>query len=152
MALALALLSLLMMTALLLPLLSMSSSEVQIAANLTAAAQARQCAEAGLEYALSEMNVPGGAPFLSSTIDVNGNVVCSFVVTPATVSPTEVALTSTSILATAISFFTLGVMHSRTESDASYDAKLDAIRAEVRSELGRTQRAMAWRAASAPAR
>jgi len=85
MALALALLSLLMMTALLLPLLSMSSSEVQIAANLTAAAQARQCAEAGLEYALSEMNVPGGAPFLSSTIDANGNVVCSFVVTPATV-------------------------------------------------------------------
>jgi len=101
MALALALLSLLMMTGLLLPLLSMSSSEVQIAANLTAAAQARQCAEAGLEYALSEMNVPGGAPFpISSTIDVNGNVVCSFVVTPATVSPTEVALTSTSTLAT----------------------------------------------------
>jgi septal ring-binding cell division protein DamX len=100
MALALALLSLLMMTALLLPLLSMSSSEVQIAANLTAAAQARQCAEAGLEYALSEMNVPGGAPFLSSTIQVNGNVVCTFLVTPATVSPTEVALTSTSTLAT----------------------------------------------------
>jgi septal ring-binding cell division protein DamX len=95
MALALALLSLLMMTALLLPLLSMSSSEVQIAANLTAAAQARQCAEAGLEYALSE-NVPPGV--ISSTIDVNGNVVCSFVVTPATVSPTEVALTSTSTL------------------------------------------------------
>src|SRR5881296_259041 len=96
MALALALLSLLMMTALLLPLLSMSSSEVQIAANLTAASQARQCAEAGLEYALSEMNVPGGAPFVSSTIEVNGNVVCSFVVTPATVSATEVALTSSS--------------------------------------------------------
>ena len=53
------------------------------------------------------------------------------------------AVFSTSILATAISFFTLGVMHSRTESDASYDAKLDAIRAEVRSELGRTQRAAA---------
>lgn len=95
MALALALLSLLMMTALLLPLLSMSSSEVQIAANLTAAAQARQCAEAGLEYALSE-NVPGGP--LSSTIDVNGNVVCTFLVTSATVSSTEVALTSTSTL------------------------------------------------------
>jgi hypothetical protein len=40
----------------------MSSSEVQIAANLTAAAQARQCAEAGLEYALSEMNVPEERP------------------------------------------------------------------------------------------
>ena len=38
--------------------------------------------------------------FIGSTIDVNGNVVCSFIVTPATVSPTEVALTSTSILAT----------------------------------------------------
>ena len=47
---------------------------------------------------------------------------------------------STSILATAVSFFTLGVVHSRrTEAGASYDAKLDAIRAEVRSELGRTR-------------
>jgi hypothetical protein len=48
---------------------------------------------------------------------------------------------STSILATAISCFTLGVVHSRTETDATYDAKIDAIRAEVRSELGRTRRA-----------
>jgi trypsin-like peptidase len=49
---------------------------------------------------------------------------------------------STSILATAVSFFTLGVVHSRnTEAGASYDAKLDAIRAEVRTELGRTGRA-----------
>jgi len=48
---------------------------------------------------------------------------------------------STSVVATAISFFTLGVMHSRRASeDASYDAKLDAIRAEVRSELGKTER------------
>jgi hypothetical protein len=53
------------------------------------------------------------------------------------------AVFSTSILATAVSFFTLGVVHSRTESDASYDAKIDAIRAEVRSELGRTHRAEA---------
>src|SRR5918995_3038205 len=45
---------------------------------------------------------------------------------------------STSILATAVSFFTLGVVHSRSE-DASYDAKLEAIRAEVRIELGRTR-------------
>jgi hypothetical protein len=50
------------------------------------------------------------------------------------------AVFSTSILATAISFFTLGVVHSRSDADASYDAKLDAIRAEVRSELGRTRR------------
>jgi hypothetical protein len=47
---------------------------------------------------------------------------------------------SSSILATAVSFFTLGVVHSRqTEAGASYDAKLDAIRAEVRTELGRTR-------------
>jgi hypothetical protein len=50
---------------------------------------------------------------------------------------------STSLLATAVSFFTLGVIHSRSEAVASYDAKLDAIRAEVRSELGRTRRAEA---------
>jgi hypothetical protein len=46
---------------------------------------------------------------------------------------------STSLLATAILFFTLGSVHSwRTDaaSRASYDAKLDAIRDEVRSELG----------------
>ena len=47
----------------------------------------------------------------------------------------------TSTLATAVSFFTLGVMHSRrTEAGASYDAKLDAIRDEVRSGLGKMQR------------
>jgi hypothetical protein len=44
---------------------------------------------------------------------------------------------STSIVATAVSFFTLGVVHSRrTEAGASYDAKLDAIRAEI----GRSRR------------
>lgn len=54
---------------------------------------------------------------------------------------TRRAVFSTSIVATAISFFTLGVMHSRRASDdASYDAKLDAIRAEVRSELGKSER------------
>jgi hypothetical protein len=51
---------------------------------------------------------------------------------------------STSILATAVSFFTLGVVHSRrTEASASYDAKLDAIRAEVRTELDRKRPAEA---------
>jgi Trypsin-like peptidase domain len=44
------------------------------------------------------------------------------------------------MLATAVSFFRLGVMHSRIETDATYDAKLDAIRAEVRSEIGRSRR------------
>jgi Trypsin-like peptidase domain len=47
---------------------------------------------------------------------------------------------STCILATAVSFFTLGVVHSRrTDADASYDAKLEAIR----DEIGKTQRAEA---------
>jgi len=44
---------------------------------------------------------------------------------------------STSIVATAVSFFTLGVVHSRrADADASYDAQLDAIR----DEIGKTQR------------
>src|SRR6185312_12383588 len=45
--------------------------------------------------------------------------------------------------ATAISFFTLGVIHSRRADLASraiYDAKLDALQAEVRSELGDSRR------------
>src|SRR5712692_7399491 len=47
----------------------------------------------------------------------------------------------TSTFATAVSFFTLGVIQSRrTEARASYDAKLDAIRDEVRSGLGNIQR------------
>ena len=49
----------------------------------------------------------------------------------------------TSILATAVSCFTLGLIHAR-RTDAldanAYDAKIDAIRAEVRSELGRGRR------------
>ena len=51
---------------------------------------------------------------------------------------------TTSILATAILFFMLGAIQSRRRdaaSRASYDAKLDAIRSEVRSELGRSSRA-----------
>ncbi len=50
---------------------------------------------------------------------------------------------TTSVLATALLFFTFGVIHSRrtdAASRASYDAKLDAIRSEVRSELGRSER------------
>ena len=50
----------------------------------------------------------------------------------------------TVILATAVFFFTLGAMQSRRDvaaSRASYDAKLDAIQREVRSELGRAGRA-----------
>jgi hypothetical protein len=44
-----------------------------------------------------------------------------------------------------MSFFTLGVVHTRRATqDASYDAKLEAaIRAEVRSELGKTDRTAA---------
>ena len=53
---------------------------------------------------------------------------------------------TTSILATAIFFFTMGAMQSRRDvaaSRQSYDAKLDAIRREVRSEIGKTGRAEA---------
>lgn len=49
----------------------------------------------------------------------------------------------TSTLATGVSCFTLGVMHAR-RSDATaasaYDAKIEAIRAELRTELGRGRR------------
>src|SRR4051794_13962070 len=51
-----------------------------------------------------------------------------------------------SILATAIFFFTIGAVQSRRDvaaNRASYDAKLDAIRTEVRSQLGRAGRAEA---------
>jgi S1-C subfamily serine protease len=50
----------------------------------------------------------------------------------------------TSIVATAISSFTLGVLHTRrAESSAqtSYDAQLAALRTEVRTELGRSHAA-----------
>ncbi len=53
---------------------------------------------------------------------------------------------TTSILATAIFFFTMGAMQSRRDvaaSRQSYDAKLDLIRREVRSELGKAERAEA---------
>jgi len=49
----------------------------------------------------------------------------------------------TAILATAVSFFTLGILQARRTDSLTanaYDAKLDAIRAEVRSELGRGRR------------
>jgi hypothetical protein len=51
---------------------------------------------------------------------------------------------TTSVLATAVLFFMLGAVHSRRHdaaSQASYDAKLDAIRTEVRSELGKSAKA-----------
>jgi hypothetical protein len=49
---------------------------------------------------------------------------------------------TTSILATAILFFMFGAVNARRRDAASravYDAKLDAIRSEVRSELGQTR-------------
>jgi len=51
---------------------------------------------------------------------------------------------TTSVLATAIVFFMLGAIHTRRRdaaNRASYDAKLDAIRSEVRSELGKSAHA-----------
>jgi hypothetical protein len=56
--------------------------------------------------------------------------------------PRRVVLAA-SLIATAASFFTLGVVHSRhadLASRAIYDAKLDAFRAEVRTEIGETHR------------
>ena len=51
---------------------------------------------------------------------------------------------SASILAIAVSFFTLGVLHTgRATAGASSGATLEAIRAEVRSELGKTPRTRA---------
>ena len=47
------------------------------------------------------------------------------------------------IISTATSFFLLGVFHARAgdaADRAAYDAKLDAIRAEVKSQLGTTRR------------
>jgi hypothetical protein len=49
----------------------------------------------------------------------------------------------TSLIATAISFFTLGIMQQRRGevlTARTYDAKLESIRSEMRSELGRTAR------------
>ena len=64
-----------------------------------------------------------------------------------------------SVVATAISCFTLGMLHERRTqvlTARAYDAKIDAIRAEVRSELGKakhTEQAVATAgAASHPAR
>ena len=81
-----------------LALLPMAAQEVQISANLTAAAQARACAESGLEYVLSELNVPGGAPWQAAALEVDGHTICTFQAVPTTVSPVEVAVTSTSTL------------------------------------------------------
>ncbi len=47
------------------------------------------------------------------------------------------------VITTAASFFLLGVFHARAgdaADRAAYDAKLDAIRAEVKSQLGKTRR------------
>src|SRR5690242_936895 len=52
----------------------------------------------------------------------------------------------TSIAATAASFFTLGILHARRTdvgAQQSYDAQIAALRAEIRSELGRSARSEA---------
>ncbi len=49
----------------------------------------------------------------------------------------------TSIIATAISSFTLGVLHSRTgdpAADTSYNQQIEALRQELRSQIGRVQK------------
>jgi predicted ATP-grasp superfamily ATP-dependent carboligase len=98
MTLALGVVATLLMLVWALALLPMAAQEVQISANLTAAAQARACAESGLEYVLSELNVPGGAPWQAVALEVDGHRICTFQAAPTTLSPVEVAVTSTSIL------------------------------------------------------
>ncbi len=47
-----------------------------------------------------------------------------------------------SIITTAAAFFLLGVFHERTDDAAvraNYDAKLDALRAELRTQLGKAR-------------
>jgi hypothetical protein len=47
---------------------------------------------------------------------------------------------ATSVAATAVSCYTLGVLHTRSgeaATEASYEAKLEAIRTEIRSEIGK---------------
>src|SRR5690349_15931753 len=51
-------------------------------------------------------------------------------------------LVAISLITTAVAFFLLGDFHARAgeaADHAEYDAKLDAIRAEVRSQIGRTR-------------
>jgi hypothetical protein len=58
-------------------------------------------------------------------------------------------LVVTALLAIAAIFFALGSLRARANDEAvraSYDAKLDAIRAEVRSEIGKGQEAVVERA------
>jgi Tfp pilus assembly protein PilX len=98
MALAIGVVTTMMMLVWALALLPMAGQEVQISANLTAAVQARACAESGLEYVLSELNTPGGAPWSASTLEVDGHTICTFVAAPTTVSTVEVAVTSTGTL------------------------------------------------------
>src|SRR5215210_39490 len=51
-------------------------------------------------------------------------------------------LTAITIISTAVAFFLLGDFHARAgdaADRAEYDAKLDAIRAEVRGQIGHVQ-------------
>ncbi|MBS1818837.1 MAG: trypsin-like peptidase domain-containing protein [Acidobacteria bacterium] len=54
-------------------------------------------------------------------------------------------LTTIAIISTAVAFFFLGDFHARTNEAATraeYDAKLDALRAEIRSQIGQEEAAL----------
>src|SRR5215218_5614377 len=60
-------------------------------------------------------------------------------------------LTAITVISTAVAFFLLGDFHARAgdaADRAEYDAKLDAIRAEVRSQIGHVRQPVALTAAT----
>jgi hypothetical protein len=98
-ALPMALMTVLFFTLLVMTVLSLASTEVLISSNLARTIQARFCAEAGLEWALSELQNPSGDPWGTHPLDVNGTAICTFDVQKVDVSPVEILVTSTSTMA-----------------------------------------------------
>ena len=99
-ALPLALMILMFFTVLVLAVLTLAGTEVMMSANLRDTVQARFCAEAGLEYALSELKAnPLAAPWGPTPLDVGGTTICTYDVQKVDVSPTQIAVTSTATMA-----------------------------------------------------
>ena len=94
-----ALMTVLLFTLLVMTVLSLGGTEALISSNLAQTTQARFCAEAGLEWALSELQNPSGDPWGTHPLDVSGTVICTFDVQKVDVSPVEILVTSTSTMA-----------------------------------------------------